>query len=196
MNTDRQGSSPFIPDPSCFEITDEKFKELFKNYRKMIEETSLGKTGLPPCIAIHYRQVLEDFMPGDVETALLVVDQDFNDATHKQKVMKSIGRACFQRRWVIVAACMASEAWMSTQSVTNPDLTMMPSKDPNRKECIAIQGRTMCGEIKIGYMIPLGRDTENKFFKDGETISTEYVETCLLNNLFIGWRDAIKEFTG
>jgi len=196
MNINDRTTNNSIPDPSCFEITDAKFDELFNTYRVMIEETSFGKDNVPPSISIHYRQ-FENGMPGDIESALIIIDRDFNDADEKRDIMRKIGRQCFAKCWIMVSVCMASEAWMSTRSKDNPNLELAPSKDPSRKECIMIAGRTLMGECKKCCMIPVSRDQENKFIKTAEPeIITSELDTFLLDHLLDGFREAISKYVG
>lgn len=196
MNTNDRTQHGFLSGPEDFEITDEKFKELFDNYRQMIEETSIGLlTSIPPSLCLHFRQ-FQDGMPGDVEGAIVVIGYDFGDGDKKRKVMEQIGAKCLDNKWILVAAFMAAECWMSTRSKDDPNFELPPSKDPNRKEAIAISGKTAMGECKIGCMIPIGRDKDNKFIKDGEMITFPDGENYLLDHIFIGFRKALAKYLG
>lgn len=187
-----RGNKPFVAGVDGFEITDEKFKETFAVHCKIVEDISIGNKSFEPTIVVIYRE-LKDGMPGDVETSILIIADRFNETEEKQHVMKSIGRKCFENRWIVVGAIMATEAWMSTRSVDNPNLELQPRHDPNRKECIMIAGRVMPGQFTLGHMIPVQRDNDSNFVKDGEAITTPDIDTILLNCLFVGYLDALKE---
>lgn len=194
MNTNDRTQHGFLSGPEDFEVTDKQFKELFDFYRQMIEETSIGLVTLvPPSVTLHFRQV-KDGMPGDVESALIVIDGDFNDGDKKREIMRKIGKKAFSMGWMLVAVCMASECWMSTTSKENPNFDILPSQDPNRKEAITICGRTLMGECRMGYLIPVGRDKDDKFIKDGEAATTSEIDTFIIDEVLIGFRDAIKEY--
>lgn len=188
-----QPEGGFLPGPDCFEITDDKFNELFDGYSKMIEETSIGQTSIMPCLSLHFRQ-LKDGMPGDVEGALIFINADFNETDEKQKIMEQVGAQCLAKRWILVCAFMSSEAWMSTRNITEPNLEVRPRDDPNRKEAIVIAGRTLMGECKRGCLIPIGRDTENKFIKGGDVMVTDKIDTFLLDHIFIGFQKAVSAY--
>lgn len=195
MNTNDRTGSNFLPGPDCFEITDEKFKELFDGYSKMIEETSIGHDFVMPCVSLHFRQ-LKDGMPGDVEGALIGIDADFNEADDKQAILEKLGAQCLAKQWILVCAFMSSEAWQSTRDIKDPQPDMRPRDDPNRQECIIIAGRTLMGECKRACMIPVGRDKDNKFIKSGDVIFTNDIETFLLDHIFIGFNNAISAHFG
>lgn len=192
MIMNNRGNKPFTAGVDGFEITDEKFKETFAAHCQIVEQISIGNTSFEPTIVVLYRE-LKEGMPGDVETSILIIADNFNETEDKQRIMKSIGRKCFEHRWIVVGAIMATEAWMSERSVDNPNLELQPRHDPNRKECIMIAGRVMPGQFTLGHMIPVGRDKDNNFVKDGEAISTSEIDTLLLNCLFVGYLDALKE---
>jgi hypothetical protein len=173
----------------CLEISDAKFKELFDSFRIMIEETSFGKKSVPPLLSLEFRQI-KDGMPGDVEGALIVVDADFGDHDAKREMLQKVGAQCFVKGWYLVSVMMSSEAWMSSRKKEDPDFSLPPSKDPNRKECIMIAGRTLMGEIKMGHMIPVERDKDDNMIKGGEPTSTSELDTLLLDHVLIGFRKA------
>jgi len=195
LNTNDRTGGSFIPDPSCFEITDAEFNKNFDIFCEITKDIALGKGGYCPTISLHYRKIVENGMPGDVESALVVIDEDFNDAEAKRKTLREIGRQAFSNHCVPVAVIMASEAWASFGTNDNPpDPGIPPSKDPNRKEIIGIAGRTLMGECRKGCIIPVGRDKYNNFVEDGEIIITSEVETYLLDEVLVGFQEALKQF--
>jgi hypothetical protein len=184
---------PFMPDSSCMDITDEKFKELKDITVNMVEECELGKnTDMAPMLMVHFREFDKEMMPSDIQGAVIVVAGGFGPET-KHDMLEAIGVQFFNKRWFPIAVFMVSEAWVSMLKSTdsyNPDMT--PSKDPNRKECIMIAGRTIGSECKAGVMIPITHDDKGVMIRDGENTVTDSIDTILLDHFFHGFFSKIK----
>lgn len=176
-----------MPPFEALEITDEKFKEFADATLKVIEENDLGKGGMNPVLFIHARPWQERQL-GDIEGMVVVIDQEFNNQEIKTKVLKQIGAQVAQMKLIPVAVFMASEAWMSMGTKEQPlDMNLMPSQDPNRKECIIVAGKTIMRDCQIGMMIPIKRDKDGNMIRDGETTITHEIGTFILNQFFIGY---------
>lgn len=176
-----------MPPFEALEITDEKFKEIADTTLKVIEENDLGKGGMNPVLFIHSRPWLGGQL-GDIEGMVVVIDQEFNNAETKTKVLKQIGAQVSQMKLVPVAVFMASEAWVSMGTKEQPpDMNRMPSQDPNRKECIMVAGKTIMKDCQIGMMILIKRDADGNMIRDGETTITNEIDTHLLNQFFTGY---------
>jgi hypothetical protein len=195
MRTNEPEQKPFMPDPSYMDITDEKFQDLTDITVKMVEETELGKSkDMAPMLMVRFREFDDKFMPSDIQGAVIVVAGGFDPDT-KQDILRSIGRMHFEKRWFPVAVFMISEAWMS--SITQEDydkqggVSVMPSQDPNRKECIMIAGRTTNGDCKVGVNIPIVHDKDGIMIRDGENMVTKELEMYLLNEFFWGFFEKV-----
>jgi len=196
MRTNEPEQQPFMPDPSAMDITDEKFKELCDMTVRMVEKVGLhGKEkSLMPVIFVHHRSIVEGGMLSDIEHTVVGIADGFNDGDKKREIVRKIGRKIWDQKLLPVAIFMASEAWMSHIDVKdkkNVDLDNlpMPSKDPNRKECLMIAGRTISYDCKIGIMIPIKRDENDYMHRDMdlEEIKTKDLDMYLLNHFFHGF---------
>jgi hypothetical protein len=192
MNINDRGHKFSLPGPDCFEITDAKFHELFDSFCEMIEDTNLGRTGSPPTLALYFRE-MKDGLPGDVEGAILIIGTDFNDGDKKRSIMEKAGKQAFLKGWILVAVMMSSEAWMSQRKSEDPDFTTPPSKDPNRKECLAVAGRTLMGECRKCWTLPVDRDKDNRFVKASDPISSTDADTYLIDHVLVGFMEALQE---
>lgn len=188
MRTEKPTNRPVIPDPSCMDITDEKFKELTDITVRMIEDCDLGKSkDMSPVITIHFREFTEQFVPGDIQTAVMVLSGGMSDEDEKYETIKNTGRMCFAKKWFPVAVFLSAESWKSDK----PDQYPQASKDPDRTECIVIAGRTPGNECKIMVMIPIGRDMDGNMIRSGENVVTNKAETHLLNQFFYGFFEKV-----
>lgn len=188
--------NPFMPDPSSMDITDQQFMELCEMTVQMVNTVAFSgkEKSLMPVVFVHHRRFVEGNMLSDIEHTIVVIGQGFNDADEKRSVMKKIGAKFFDEKLFPVAIFMASEAWMSMINLKDRDKKdfdisklPLPSKDPNRKECIMIAGKTTSGDCNIGIMIPIKRDENEYMQRDGEETRTKELETYLLNQFFHGF---------
>lgn len=195
MRSNEPTNKPFIPDPDAIEITDEKFQELANQTVKMIEELELGTDGMSPKMFIHFRTLEEGGMLSDIQSAVVVIAGAFNN-DNKHELIAGIGRQFFEKRWMPVAVFMGSEAWMSNIKPEDlkADAYVQPSKDPNRKECLMIAGRTSTNDgCQIGIMIPIKRDEKNNMVRDGENTVTKEIDSYLLNHFFYGFFEKVAD---
>jgi hypothetical protein len=184
---------PFIPDPDAIEITDEKFQELADQTLKMIEELELGTDGMSPKMFIHFRTLEEGGMLSDIQSAIVAIAAPFNN-DNKHDLIAGIGRKFFEKRWMPVAVFMGAEAWMSDIKQEDYDAVTFvpPSKDPNRKECLMIAGKTSTNDgCQIGIMIPIKRDEKNNMVRAGENTVTKEIDAYLLNHFFYGFFEKV-----
>lgn len=187
MRTEKPTNKPFMPDPASMDIADEKFQELADITVRLVEDCDLGNTSMCPALLVHFREFNEQFMPGDIQHAVIVLAGGMTDEDQKHETIKKVGRQCFDKQWFPVAVFMAAESWRSEK----PDQYPQASKDPDRTECIAIAGRTISDDCKIMIMIPLGRDKDGNMVRDGENKVTREVEMYLLNHFFHGFFEKV-----
>lgn len=187
MRENKPKNKPILPDRSSLDITDEKFDELTKLTVNMVENVEIDKSkDFAPMLMVHFRQFNDDLTLSDIQSAIVVVAGGFNPDT-KQDILHSLGNEFFNRKHFPVAVFMISEAWMShikPEEYKAGAPRLMPSEDPNRKECIMIAGRTVYGECKVGINIPIIHDAEGIIRRDGENAVTKELEMYLLNNFF------------
>lgn len=193
MRTNEPEQKPFMPDPACLEITDEKFQELTDITVSMVEEAELGKNkDMAPMLMVHFREFDQNMMPSDIQGAILVIAGGFDTDT-KQDALRALGRQFFEKRWFPVAVFMIAESWMSHMSKEDYEkaggVTVMPSEDPNRKECIMIAGRST--DCRVGVSIPIIHDKDGIMIRDGENVVTKELEMYLLNHFFHGFFEKV-----
>lgn len=193
MRDDKPYEKPFSPHPSDIEISDETYHELRELSIQLVEETILGKAkDMAPVLFVHYRRVNEDGMYGDLEHAIVVVADGFQDTESKYKTVFSLGKRFEQERMIPAAIFMGNEAWLSH----NPQPGLMPRDDPERKECIVIAGRSIGGECKSLTMIPISHDADGFIIRSGEDEKhpeAAEMKTPLLDQFFIGFFSDAKE---
>lgn len=191
MRDNEPENKPLMPDASCIDITDEKFQELTDITVKMVEGAELGKSkDMAPMLMVHFREFDKNFMPSDIQSAVIVVAGAF-EPNNKQSTLQAIGSKFYEKKWFPVAVFMIAESWMSEVKAEDykkdGHVSVMPSEDPNRKECIMIAGRTTGGECKVGVMIPIVHDEDGIMVRDGENTATKELEMFLLNYFFQGF---------
>ncbi len=195
---DKPTGAPFMPSPDAVDITDEQFKKMSEETFRLVEEVGIGEKTMCPAVIIHHRSINEDGLT-DIETTCVTIASDFNEQSQKQEVIANIGRKFFISKKIPIAIFLASEAWTSTSNKEMPKV--MPSQDPNRKECIMVAGRTLAGECKSLSMTVVGRDSEGRMTKTDEQI-TQYVmtgskegsriDTNILDHFLHGFFETVK----
>lgn len=195
MRTNEPTDKLFMPDPDSMDITDEMFQELTDITVEMVEETELGKNkDMAPMLMVHFREFDKSMMPSDIQGAVIVITGGFNPDT-KHDMLRALGLQFFDKRWFPVAVFMVSEAWMS--SVAQEEykkegyVPVMPSQDPNRKECIMIAGQTTNSDCKVGVSIPIGHDKDGIMIRDGGNTVTKELDMFLLNHFFWGFFEKV-----
>lgn len=176
-----------MPDPASLDITDEKFQELTDITVKIVEDCDLGNKRMCPALFVHFRQLNEQSVLGDIQHAVIVLAGGMADKDQKHETIKRVGQQCFEKKWYPLAVFMAAESWRSEK----PDQYPQASKDPDRTECIVIAGRTINDDCKITIIIPLGRDKDGNMVRDGENVVWKEAEMYLLNNFFHGFFEKV-----
>lgn len=109
----------------------------------------------------------------------------FTEAKDKHAVLRKIGEQLYRDRVIPGAAILSTEAWLSSRR------DVEPRHDPDRKEVIIVQARTLLGNLCGIARMQIARSADGTIVAgEFEPPAVEGVHCSLLGHLFDGFAAA------
>lgn len=125
------------------------------------------------------------------QVANIVFDQLPGSFGEKYAMLQAVGVQMSQNHGSFTEAVMISEGWMVLAEKDKPlDLSVMPSKHPNRKEVITIVGKNVGDTISKVSILPFSRDGNKIKWEDPIQTDKDITHfTGILDALFSDYKE-------